>query len=774
MRVTLVGADFEENLGLGMIAAVAEAAGHDVRIVAFNEPARLERVVADVLDTSPDVVGLSMQFQHRAHEFLSLARRLRAAGFRGHLTAGGQFPTLASREVLGPDTPLDSVVLYEGEETFPALLSALAEGRPLADVAGLALPSTDGPCRTADRRLPEDLDLFPYPRRYRGHAKHFGVPFIPVMGSRGCWGKCSYCAITSFYRDARAHGGGLALRLRSPEHIAGELALLWHASGGPAIFCFHDDNFVLPRASDTLERVRAIRAALDEYGVGRFGIIGKARPDTLTPELARELAALGVIRLYVGVENASEHGAADLRRGTQTAHVREALRACREAGIFVCYNLLVFEPASTLADLRENVAFIRAHADHPVNFCRAEPYFGTPLHRELAETQDLGGSYLGWNYRIGDDRAELAFRIASSAFRERNFASDGVANRFMGLGYAAKVVSYFHGAGSSGLASRAQALSARALEVTRSISRDTADFLEETIALAETLPLDDRESIERETALLGLRIAASDARWHAVLDGLFADLEAFAREPVEAPRARRAAPPRKLVELARHVALGSALAVWTANVQACSSRSVDPVPPDAGSDSMVVDPLPVDAGPDSMVVDPPPADAGFDAGWMVDPLPDDAGFDAGWMVDPPPFDAGMPVDPPPRDAGRPVDPLPPDLGIALAPAHRGGARLAIVDQWRDSSSRAVRTADLALFDPPVPRLVTSPSADGTLRVHLEGIDPSAGVRWESDGDTRADGHEVEWTPRDPDDRLRVAVRSRGGVAVVSLRAPRLS
>lgn len=765
MRVTLVGADFEENLGVGAIAAVAEDAGHAVRIVGFNDPARLERVVSEVLEGRPEVVGLSMQFQHRAHEFLTLARRLRVAGFSGHLTAGGQFPTLADREVLGPDTPLDSVVLHEGEETFPALLAALAEGRALDDVSGLALPSAGGPRRTEGRRLPADLDAFPYPRRYRGHAKHFNVPFIPLMASRGCWGKCSYCAITSFYRDARAHGGGLALRMRTPQNVAGEMALLWHAAGGASIFCFHDDNFVLPRVSDTLERVREIRAALDEYGVGRIGIVGKARPDTITPELARGLAELGVIRLYVGVENASAHGAADLRRGTQTAHVREALRACREAGIFVCYNLLVFEPESTLADLRENIDFIRAHADHPVNFCRAEPYYGTPLHLELAAKQDLGGSYLGWNYRIADDRAELAFRIASAAFRERNFAPDGVANRFMGLGYAAKVVSHFHGATSPAFAARANALSLRALEVTRSISRDTADFLEETVVLAETLPLEDRERIERETALLGLRIAGVDARWHAVLDGLFADLDALAREQAEGPRARRVAPPRKLVDLARNAALGGALAVWAANAQGCSSSVVDPVPSDAGIDSMVVDPPPPDAGRDfGGPVDPPPPDAGVDFGTPFDPPPPDAGVDF-----------GMPVDPPPPDAGWMVDPAPWDGGMASAQQQRTGAplRLAVVDQWRDSSARTVRTHDLALFDPPTPKLVAVPTEGGVVRVRLEGVSVAVSVRWESDGELRGEGNEVEWTPRDADDWLRAAVRSRGGVAVVSVRAPRV-
>jgi hypothetical protein len=255
------------------------------------------------------------------------------------------------------------------------------------------------------------------------------------------------------------------------------MALLLDAAGGKGIFCFHDDNFIFPSEKLSIKRIRQIREALDEYGVGRVAMVGKARPDCVTPALARELADLGVIRLYVGVENGSEAGGEHLRRGTQQHHIRGALAACREAGIFVCYNLLIFEPDVTIADVRENVRFIVDHADHPVNFCRAEPYFGTALHVELSGRQDLGGSYLGFNYRIGDERAELLFRVCSAAFRERNFAPNGVANRYMGLGYAANVLRRFHDTDGN-----TAAISRRARELTRRISLDTAEHLERAIS----------------------------------------------------------------------------------------------------------------------------------------------------------------------------------------------------------------------------------------------------------------------------------------------------
>src|SRR5215213_2401747 len=102
MRIHFVGADLEENLGIGILAAVAERSGHGAGIVPFNDVTEIERVVTRAMAGDPDVIGLSIQFQHRAPEFLSLSRKLREAGYKGHITCGGQFPTLAFREVLTP------------------------------------------------------------------------------------------------------------------------------------------------------------------------------------------------------------------------------------------------------------------------------------------------------------------------------------------------------------------------------------------------------------------------------------------------------------------------------------------------------------------------------------------------------------------------------------------------------------------------------------------------------------------------------------------------
>ena len=689
MRLVLVGADYEENLGMCMIAAAAEAAGHRTDVVPFRDAADLPVAARRVLASRPDVVGLAAQFQHRGLDYLTLACELRRAGFRGHLTAGGQFATMAAAQILAGRYGLDSVVLYEGEGTIVALLAALAGQRPLADVAGLALPDgRGGSFRTAPRPLAENLDALPLAHRYRQHSRQLGVPFIPVSGSRGCWAACSFCSITSVLRDGREHGvAGRRLRLRSPEDLGLEMAMLAQAVGGSAVFCFHDENLLVPRPERSRERVAAIRKVLDEQGVARAALVGKCRPDTITPELAHELARLGVIRMYVGIENTSANGAAHLHRGTDVATMAAALDAFAAAGVFACYNLLIFEPETALDDVARNLAFMRAHATTPVNFCRAEPYLGTPMHRRLSAAGQLHGGFLGCDYRIADDRAELLFRIAGSAFREHNFATEGVANRYMSLGYSAKLLEYFY----KDTAGRQAMLMERAHELTRSITLDTADLLEQALDIAADADLADHDRIARRTARLGLRVAASDRLWHAALDALERDMAGFARGEAQSPR-------RSLGSVAR-VAQGAAMAGWLAlsvvGGAGCDTAAIDASGRDAGdagkrdsllnSDLIIVaDALPPDAGARDVagdqpqVADAPPIDANLrdalgDRITVVDdvPPPLDA-RDLGFALEdplPPPSDGRdlrtVEVDPlpPPSDARDlrtvEVDPLPP-------------------------------------------------------------------------------------------------------------------
>jgi len=122
-----------------------------------------------------------------------------------------------------------------------------------------------------------------------------------------------------------------------------------------------------------------------------------------------------------------------------------------------------------------------------------------------------------------------------------------------------------------------------------------------------------------------------------------------------------------------------------------------------------------------------------------------------------------------------VDPLPADGGemglLDVEPQpNRPPTKLRLMDQWFDTAPKAtVRTLDLPFFDPPKVKMVARREKD-CVHVCLEGATCAVSTRWEADGTVQGQGLEAEWHPSGPTDRVRVAIRSRGGVAILSMRA----
>ncbi|HMD98190.1 MAG TPA: radical SAM protein [Terriglobia bacterium] len=418
MNVALIGAEMEENLALRYIASSLEDRGHNIAIVPFDSEQDTESAVRQTLTFEPQVVGLSMVFTARGHEFCRLAKRIREAGFRGHVIAGGPFASFNCERLVTEFPEFSSVGLGEGEE----LMCCLAENLDHLDrVPGLCYRDDAGlPKTNAAIGNPDKLDDLPWPKRTTFHS-YFDKPIASVLTSRGCWRDCAFCSINAWYERV----GGKKFRIRSVESIVAELSDLYHRHG-VRIFNFQDDNFFLPNPVKAVARFSAIRDGLRRNGVDQIAIAVKARPDSITEESIRILDELGLFRVFLGVENGSENGLRNLNRRQTVAHILNALRILNDFDIHVAFNLLMFEPDTVLDDILTNVRFIERHNENPFNFCRAEAYPGTGLERKLLREGRLLGDTFGYDYRLQDPRSEAFHQIANYAFFDRNFSDYGL------------------------------------------------------------------------------------------------------------------------------------------------------------------------------------------------------------------------------------------------------------------------------------------------------------------------------------------------------------
>lgn len=443
--VALVGPELEENLSLRYLAASLAAAGFQSRILAYNSDADFGSVLTAITtaDEPPFAVGLSMAFQWRAPDFLALAVALREEGYRGHITAGGHFATFAAADLLRDFPALDSICRQESEATVVALCQALVDARPWHDLPGMVSrdDTNGGAARFSELPAVPDLQALPWPVRTGEPARCFDHGIAPIVSSRGCYANCTFCCIAAWHEQTLP---GKRYRLREPADVAAEMAAM-QRERGIQVFVFHDDNFFIPNHGKSLARLNALADAIETAGVRDFATVVKARPGDVTPSVFKVLVErLGCIRCYVGIETDADQGLITLRRWGQSSQNHRAIEVARSLGLFVCFNMLMFDPDTTLDSVRKNLDFIEYAADYPFNFGRVELYAGTPLLARMLAEGRCSGDYLQWDYRLKDPDIQRFYELAMGCFLPRNFGEDALANTIQGMRFDLEVARRFH------------------------------------------------------------------------------------------------------------------------------------------------------------------------------------------------------------------------------------------------------------------------------------------------------------------------------------------
>jgi radical SAM superfamily enzyme YgiQ (UPF0313 family) len=409
--VVLIGFQDQTNLGLGYLASALDQDGFPVLIVDFREDH--ESILETIRSAQPALVGFSLIFQYYLPQFAELASFLRANGVGSHFCAGGHYPTLRSAETLQQVPELDSVVLGEGELTLAELVACLDAGRDWRRVLGLAYRE-EGQCRTTPPRpLLADLDSLPYPVRPGKELSVLGVKTCPVLASRGCLRRCSFCSIRQFYSQSP----GRKVRVRDPEKVVEEMRQL-REKREISVFLFQDDDFPLSGmfGRQWVERfIDALRAAdLDR------GIIWKVscRADEVQPELFAKLREAGLFMVYLGLESGNTAGLNTFRKGLGVEDNLRAVKILKELGLSVGFGFMLFDPSSTFETVRANVSFLRqitGDGSTAAHFCRMVPYAGTPIEAELAKADRLRGDATNPDYSFLDPRMEDFFAAVSTA-----------------------------------------------------------------------------------------------------------------------------------------------------------------------------------------------------------------------------------------------------------------------------------------------------------------------------------------------------------------------
>ena len=206
-----------------------------------------------------------------------------------------------------------------------------------------------------------------------GFAVYIHVPFCRV--------RCGYCDFNTY---VKGFGAG-ADRESYHDSARKELTL---AAG------FLDENQLVPPPASsvyfgggtpTMLSVGALRAILedvaDPWGIAPGAEIStEANPDTITDQVAQDLAASGFTRVSLGMQSALPQVLATLERTHRPENLPQAVAALRRAGLAVSLDLIYGTPGESLVDWEASLrAALALEVDHISAYSLViEP--GTKMH----------------------------------------------------------------------------------------------------------------------------------------------------------------------------------------------------------------------------------------------------------------------------------------------------------------------------------------------------------------------------------------------------------
>lgn len=251
---------------------------------------------------------------------------------------------------------VDGIIYGEGEEAITQVASRFDGSiTSIRGVLGLGLRVSP----TAFKITPQvvdacPLDRLPFPdfgalplEDYPQHR--FGVPLLPLVGSRGCIGKCTFCAERYIWPKYRT---------RTAQNIVDEIE---HTCKAYKVGHIRFNDSLI---NADIARLEVFSTALSNRGLG-VEWVGNARiRQEMTVTLLGRMYAAGCRGLFYGLESGSPRILNKMKKGFKVETARDVIRATAESGIFVLVFVIVGFPGETFLDFERTIEFVEKNQNY--------------------------------------------------------------------------------------------------------------------------------------------------------------------------------------------------------------------------------------------------------------------------------------------------------------------------------------------------------------------------------------------------------------------------
>lgn len=388
-----IGGQCFPPLGLLYIASVLEQKGVEVKILDClldrtetlvdgdtNKRTGLseESIKREIKSFDPDIVGISNMYTAFSKDASKIAEIVKNLDKKILVVIGGAHPS-SNPDIVLQDKNIDLVVKGEGENTILEIVDALSHATDITNIAGTVVRKNGTVVENPMRPLIKDLDTIPYPARHLVPIEQYlknwkdeinynmRIPVTNIISSRGCPGKCVYCAVKNVW-------GGRNWRSRSPAKVVDEMEYLANTYGVREII-FSDDTMSVNKdrmaelCKEILKRKIDIRWA-PPTGIAVW---------TLEEPLLDLMKQSGCYRLTFGLESGNAETLKFLGKNYSYSHALRIIDYSNRIGIWTAGTFIIGFPNEDMKSVEDTISFaINSPLDFAV-FYTPVVFRGTPL-----------------------------------------------------------------------------------------------------------------------------------------------------------------------------------------------------------------------------------------------------------------------------------------------------------------------------------------------------------------------------------------------------------
>ncbi len=387
-------------LGIAYLGAVLEGEGYEVKLldavvedINHEEPVdqehiryglSFEEIEKRIRDFSPDVVGITCLFSLQYRNVLLLTKLVKGIDKKIITVVGGEHPSALPVACM-QDKNTDFIVIGEGEHSFLHLLKEVQGGKNFFKIDGLAFRKNGKTVVNPKTKFIENLDALPFPARHLlPMEKYFSISLPQSLTyqdkrhaclttSRGCSGKCVFCATTKFW--------GNRFRPRSPENVLQEIQHLVEDYGVKELH-FIDDNLTL----DKERAMKIFQGMIDRKFNLKWCVPQGLAIWTLDEELIKKMQESGCYLVDLGVESGNQDVLWKIiKKPINLKRVKGLVKTFKKHGMLVKACFVIGLPGETKEQIRQTFDFADELDLDGVSIAIATPLPGTELFRICKE-----------------------------------------------------------------------------------------------------------------------------------------------------------------------------------------------------------------------------------------------------------------------------------------------------------------------------------------------------------------------------------------------------